>query len=153
MVLLTTTAVGLRLWIRFSKGPATFHPSDVAILVTDVLGMICGATATALLSLDLHPMTNAQRLLDTKVFLQCCPLPLGSCRLTLSKLTVVALVNYWVLAWMVKASFLSLYWDSRSLFNQELRLALVLGTIYAAATFIIVLLSNLLWCRPISSMW
>jgi len=135
MVLATTSAVGLRIWVRFSRGHPKVTASDLTIGITGILGLICGATATSLLALTMGgPMTPAQEVLHMK-------------------LTIVAMVNYWVLAWMVKGSFLSLYWDLRSRLNKELRWTLIISTFYTIATFFVVLLTNLLWCQPIHNLW
>jgi hypothetical protein len=68
MVLSTSTAVSLRIWIRYSRGKGEMTISDFTIAVTGLLGLVCGAGATALLDLSMHgPLTPAQTVLHMKV--------------------------------------------------------------------------------------
>lgn len=51
------------------------------------------------------------------------------------------------------SSYGGVYRDLRSRLSRQLYIVLICSTVFTGATFVAVILSNLLYCRPISSLW
>jgi len=69
------------------------------------------------------------------------------------KYTVGITVCYYSAVWSAKGSFLAMYFDLGEKLNKGMRKALLLATIFTGATWVAVVIINLMWCRPLSRTW
>lgn len=69
------------------------------------------------------------------------------------KYTVGITVCYYSGVWSAKGSFLAMYFALGEKLNKGMRKALLLATVFTGATWVAVVIINLMWCRPLSRTW
>lgn len=60
---------------------------------------------------------------------------------------------YTAFLWLVKGSFLFMYWELEKNMTRKMRICLYIVTAYVMTTFVANVLMKFLWCRPLSSNW
>ncbi|KAI5795096.1 hypothetical protein EDC01DRAFT_71245 [Geopyxis carbonaria] len=141
MSMTTMVAVSLRIWIRLTRGAKRLSTSDYIIGLCGALGPICSGITTKINQLNAKEINNAD-------------VQNGAIsRLQLSKnetnfrgrLVIVVVLEYYILLWLLKAAFLAIYFELSYYLTKKLRHILIGIAVYCAVTFIVVMLSAILW--------
>jgi len=61
--------------------------------------------------------------------------------------------NYYTILWTVKATFCCIFFELREHFSKTLYRVYLFIVVYLIAGYLVVILSLLLWCRPLHSVW